>query len=238
MSNKEQLQENNETLENVLYALANNPTATELQIYVDAHKNDSTNPHNVTKDQVGLNNVPNVTTNDQTPTYSEASTLTALTSGEKLATAFGKIAKAISSLISHIANTSNPHSVTATQVGAAPTTHSHATSDITSGTLGVARGGTGKATHTSNAVLTGNGTSAVNNVATASGALYATASNGAPKFGVLPVAQGGTGSSNGATGLNNLLKAGNTVLSSYQYGTTLPTSGFTAGRIFFKKVSS
>ena len=62
-----------------------------------------------------------------------------------------------------------------------------------SGVLGVANGGTGKSTHTANAVLTGNGTSAVKNVATASGALYATATNGAPKFGTLPVAQGGTG---------------------------------------------
>lgn len=118
---------------------------------------------------------------------------------------------------------------------AAVSSHEHAASDITSGTLGVARGGTGKATHTANAVLTGNGTSAVNNIATASGALYATAANGAPKFGVLPLAQGGTGSSNGATGLKNLLAKGNTVLSSYQYGDTLPTAG-TKGRIFFKKV--
>lgn len=59
--------------------------------------------------------------------------------------------------------------------------------------IDVAHGGTGKTTHTANAVLTGNGTSAVKNVATASGALYATAANGAPKFGVLPYAQGGTG---------------------------------------------
>ena len=117
MSNKEQLQENNETLENVLYALANNPTATELQIYVDEHKNDSTNPHNVTKAQVGLNNVPNVTTNDQTPTYSEASTLATLTSGEKLSVSMGKIKKAITDFISHKGSTSNPHSVTKSQVG-------------------------------------------------------------------------------------------------------------------------
>ena len=72
------------------------------------------------------------------------------------------------------------------------------TDKLTSGTLGVARGGTGKATHTSNAVLTGNGTSAVNNVATASGALYATAANGAPSFGTLPIAQGGTGKTSAA----------------------------------------
>jgi hypothetical protein len=58
----------------------------------------------------------------------------------------------------------------------------------------VALGGTGKSSHTSNAVLTGNGTNAVNNVATANGALYATTANGAAKFGILPIAQGGTGS--------------------------------------------
>lgn len=54
------------------------------------------------KSEVGLSNVPNVTTNDQTPTYSAASSLTNLSSGEKLSVAFGKISKAISTLISHI----------------------------------------------------------------------------------------------------------------------------------------
>ena len=72
------------------------------------------------------------------------------------------------------------------------------TDKLTSGTLSVARGGTGKDTHTSNAVLTGNGASAVNNVATASGAFYATAANGAPSFGTLPIAQGGTGATTAA----------------------------------------
>ena len=71
----------------------------------------------VTKSDVGLGDVPNVSTNDQTPTYTEASSLTALSSGEKLSIAFGKLAKAVSSLISHIANVSNPHSVTKAQVG-------------------------------------------------------------------------------------------------------------------------
>lgn len=75
------------------------------------------NPHSVTKSQVGLGNVPNVTTNNQTPTYTEASSNAALVSGETLTTAFGKIAKAVSSLISHLANTSNPHSVTKSQIG-------------------------------------------------------------------------------------------------------------------------
>lgn len=81
----------------------------------------------------------------------------------------------------------------------------------------VGQGGTGKATHTTNAVLTGNGTSAVKNVATASGALFATAANGAPTFGTLPIAQGGTGKTthtanavltgNGTSAVNNIATA-------------------------------
>lgn len=82
--------------------------------------------------------------------------------------------------------------------------HTHAAGDVTSGTLGVARGGTGKSSHTANSVLTGSGTSAVGNVATASGALYATSANGAPSFGTLPVAQGGTGATSAAAARTGL----------------------------------
>jgi len=88
--------------------------------------------------------------------------------------------------------------------GKADSVHVHSADDITSGTLPVARGGTGKATHTSNAVLTGNGTSAVGNIATASGALYATAANSAPQFGTLPIAQGGTNATTAADARDNL----------------------------------
>lgn len=57
-----------------------------------------------------------------------------------------------------------------------------------------------------------------------------------PTDNIIPIANGGTGSSNGATGLENLFASGVTVLSSYQYGDTLPDAGV-AGRIFFKKLS-
>lgn len=50
----------------------------------------------------------------------------------------------LSSADTHIASTSNPHSVTYTQVGAAAASHNHAAGDITSGTLSSARGGTGQ----------------------------------------------------------------------------------------------
>lgn len=69
---------------------------------LNSHINNKSNPHSVTKSQVGLGNVPNVATNDQTPSYTEATSLAKLLSGEKLSIAFGKISKAITDLISHI----------------------------------------------------------------------------------------------------------------------------------------
>lgn len=50
-----------------------------------------TNPHGTTKSDVGLGNVPNVATNDQTPTFTQASSRTNIASGEKLSVIFGKI---------------------------------------------------------------------------------------------------------------------------------------------------
>lgn len=52
----------------------------------------------------------------------------------------------------------------------------------------------------------------------------------------IPLNKGGTNATDGATGLKNLFAAGATVLSSNQYGDTLPTTA-TAGRLFFKKVT-
>ena len=52
-----------------------------------------------------------------TNTFTQASTLANLTTGEKLSVSFGKIMKAIADLISHIGNKSNPHAVTKAQVG-------------------------------------------------------------------------------------------------------------------------
>lgn len=70
--------------------------------------------------------------------------------------------------------------------------------------LEVARGGTGLSSLTTNAVLCGNGTNALKLIATSTGALYATAVNGAPQFGTLPVAQGGTGATSAASARTNI----------------------------------
>lgn len=58
----------------------------------------------------------------------------------------------------------------------------------------------------------------------------------------ISMTKGGTGATNGADGLTNLLAAGATVLSYHQFGNKLPGEdgqAYTAtpGRIFFKKVA-
>lgn len=52
-----------------------------------------------------------------TNTFTQASSLTNLTTGEKLSVSLGKIMKVIAELISHIGNKNNPHQVTKSQVG-------------------------------------------------------------------------------------------------------------------------
>ena len=71
---------------------------------MESHLTDYNNPHKTNAEQIGLGNVPNVTTNDQTPTYTEAAELTPLTSGETLSAAFGKLAKAVAELIKHLSD--------------------------------------------------------------------------------------------------------------------------------------
>lgn len=109
---------------------------------VDTHVADKSNPHIVTAAQVGLGNVPNVATNDQTPTYDTPNAVETLKSGEKLSISFGKIRAAITALIEHL-RAKNPHGITADKIDAAAKKHTHSAVDVTSGILGVARGGTG-----------------------------------------------------------------------------------------------
>jgi len=157
----------------------------------DKHTADKNNPHSVTKQQVGLGNVPNLAPSDQVPTFTEATTLANIVSGEKASTLFGKIKLAISKLIDHLNNRSNPHNTTAAQVGAAAKSHTHNAQDINAGTLSVLRGGTGLSSPTNGAVILGQGNSALRAYSWY-GALYSSGTNN-PRCGTLPVAYGGTG---------------------------------------------
>ena len=119
------------------YALAEDLTA---------HTGNTSNPHGVTKEQVGLGNVPNLTPANMTVAFTEASARTNIASGEKLSVMFGKIRKVITDVIDHITNIENPHSVTLAQIGGAAASHTHGADDINDGILPLARGGTGVST--------------------------------------------------------------------------------------------
>ena len=120
------------------YALASDLTA---------HTGNTSNPHSVTKAQVGLGNVPNLAPNDMTITFEQAENRDNIMTNETLSTLFGKIKKVIADVISHLTNGNNPHSVTLAQVGAAAASHSHSALDIDADendpALPVTAGGTG-----------------------------------------------------------------------------------------------
>lgn len=120
------------------YALASDLTA---------HTGNTSNPHSVTKAQVGLGNVPNLAPNDMTVTFEEAQNRDNIMTNETLSTLFGKIKKVFTDAIAHLTNTNNPHSVTLAQVGGAAASHSHSALDINANendpALPVTAGGTG-----------------------------------------------------------------------------------------------
>lgn len=128
---------------------AENVTATlgESMTYVTVttlkkHTEDANNPHNVTKEQIGLGNVENKSISEQTPVFDDAEALKANASGEKIGSVFAKVKKAIETLSAHL-SASNPHKITAGGIGAAEKVHYHNANQINAGTLAVARGGTG-----------------------------------------------------------------------------------------------
>ena len=96
---------------------------------------------------------------------------------------------------------------TAADVGAAPSSHNHSASDINSGKLSLAYGGTGQSlSNIPKGAVVRNSTDGTGlwYAAAKSGALYATAAETAPKFGTLPIAQGGTGATTAANAVSGL----------------------------------
>lgn len=90
----------------------------------NTHLHDESNPHNVTKEQVGLGNVENVSISDAVPLFDEE-VLNSPTSdaqkyivqpGEKVAVLWAKTKRANSDLFSHMKNYKNPHNVTLEQL--------------------------------------------------------------------------------------------------------------------------
>lgn len=110
---------------------------------LEDHANSRSNPHNVTKKQVGLSEVENVSPSNMQINFTEAQTPAELATGEKMSALMGKIAAAVKKLIAHIGNKDNPHELTADKIDAAKKDHKHDAGSIETGVLGLERGGTG-----------------------------------------------------------------------------------------------
>ena len=110
-----------------------------------AHIENYENPHKVTAKQVGLDQVENKPMVAITPLYEVAEQLEELADGDTMGTILGKLKAGVAALIAHLKNTNNPHKTTPALIGAAAKTHYHSASQINSGTLLPARGGTGVA---------------------------------------------------------------------------------------------
>ena len=106
--------------------------------------------------------------------------------------------------------------------GKSNTSHTHTLNNL-DGTLGASKGGTGAdlSGAAANAVVC-KASSGQNlaTVSTANGAFYATGTNATPKFGTLPVAEGGTGATSASAARTNL---------GFTYGTAEPTTAPSTG---------
>lgn len=127
------------------------------------------------------------------------------------------------------------------QLGAAAASHTHGAGDITSGTLGsdrlptipVSKGGTGATTAA--AALTALGAAAASHNHAASNITSGTLS--IDRLPTITAAKGGTGQTSLQGSLDALIGSGRIKLTSgTHYGTSLPSSGNVAGRLFFLKV--
>lgn len=88
------------------------------------HLNDKSNPHIVTKEQIGLGSVENVSVSNAIPLFDKEilNTITSdskkynLQQGEKVSILWAKTERAISDLFLHLQNYKNPHNVTLEQL--------------------------------------------------------------------------------------------------------------------------
>lgn len=131
------------TTENVTAILTESAGYASKQEF-DDHSNDINNPHQVTKQQIGLGNVENLNFNDNIVNFTEAEKAVNIETNETMSVTLGKIKRFITELLSHL-KAKNPHGIDCKTISAAASSHKHSAADITSGALPVARGGTGAA---------------------------------------------------------------------------------------------
>lgn len=93
-------------------------------------KPESTDSYNIDDFNENADKIDEQLSNLSNPVFDEINSISVPVSGDGYRTTFGKIKKAISSLISHLSDKNNPHTVTAEQAGAAKESHLHKISDI------------------------------------------------------------------------------------------------------------
>lgn len=116
-------------------------TATKAEL--QAHTDNSDNPHNVTAAQVGLGNVENKSINDQTPEIYLYSDYDDIQEGMTMKEILGKLATLAMVHRFHEEDSDNPHNLDPDSIGAAWSVHRHSVNDMITGVLSPARGGTG-----------------------------------------------------------------------------------------------
>ena len=86
---------------------------------IQSHENNLNNPHNVTKEQLGIGDIPTSVTDSMYESSVDKIPVAKVTNDLYLY------------ITDHVGNRNNPHGITATQIDAAPLVHEHKVADIT-----------------------------------------------------------------------------------------------------------
>lgn len=105
-----------------------------IQTNLDAHAGNKSNPHGVSKTQIGLDKVDNTSDAEKPVSTAQA---TAIAEAKKAGT------DAQTNLEAHIANKSNPHGLSAEDIGARPTTWTPSAADVGADPVGTASAAVG-----------------------------------------------------------------------------------------------
>lgn len=136
---------------------------------INSHTTDTSNPHHVTAEQVGLGNVDN--TSDEDKPISTATACAIACVSACVAEVSGVVANVNTNLTTHIADKENPHEVNATQVGLGNVKNIDTTnaSNINSGTLALNRIAAGLIVNGTNIAVSRNSESGVYTISAVAG---------------------------------------------------------------------
>ena len=166
---------------------------TEIRSKLSGHAENKENPHDVTKSQIGLGNVDNTADSAKSVKYATSAGAASKVNSNMVVKLNGGTTEG-TDMFTFNGSAAKSVNITPGGIGAAASSHNHSAGDITSGTLAVARGGTG---------VTANPSMLTNLGSTSAASVFA-ASPRPGVTGTLPVANGGTGATTAAAARANL----------------------------------